>query len=94
MRRRNGLERLKSIPVHAYHGVDDTVVDPFYSKKMVDSINAKGGHAELTLYPGVAHNCWDIAYKDDALFRWLKSLRRTKSAADGMNAALGAKSFG
>ena len=87
-------DRLKSIPVHAYHGATDTVVDPFYSRKMVDSVNAKGGHAELTLYPGIGHNCWDLAYRDEALFQWLKSVRRTKSAADGMNAALGAKNYG
>lgn len=64
-------ERLKNIPVWAFHGDQDPVVPPSESKKMVDAVNFFGGQAKLTLYPGVGHNAWEPAYSDPELYRWL-----------------------
>ena len=51
---------LKDLPCRIYHGDRDTSVDPHDSLSMVTSINRAGGKAELTIFPGVYHNCWDI----------------------------------
>jgi predicted peptidase len=43
---------------------------------MVDRINAWGGNAKLTIYPGVGHNCWENAYTDDGLIEWMLEQKR------------------
>lgn len=53
--------RMKSVPVHAYHGLLDEVVYPEESIKMVNAVNRAGGKADITLYPDLGHNCWDYA---------------------------------
>ena len=62
---------LRNIPVWAFHGDADTDVPPVYSKLMVDRLNAAGGDAVLTLFPGVGHNAWDPAYLQTDVIRWL-----------------------
>jgi len=64
-------EKLKNIPVWAFHGDADPIVPPAESESMVKAINFFGGNAKLTLYPGVGHNAWDNAYSDPELYRWL-----------------------
>ncbi|MBR6513888.1 MAG: alpha/beta fold hydrolase [Clostridia bacterium] len=63
-------EVLKDLPCRVYHGARDTSVDPHDSLSMVASINRAGGKAELTIYPGVYHNCWDIVYSSNELIEW------------------------
>ena len=62
---------LKNIPVWAFHGDADDDVPPVYSQLMVDAVNANGGDAKLTLYPGVDHFSWDRAYLESNLLDWL-----------------------
>jgi hypothetical protein len=38
---------------------------------MVQAVNGAGGHAELTLYPGVHHDSWVKAYEQSDLIAWL-----------------------
>lgn len=71
-------ERLKNMPIHAFHGCEDPIVLCEESKKMVDAINKRGGNAKLTLLEGVGHNAWDYAYRDQALFAWLFSKKLEK----------------
>lgn len=63
-------QKLKNIPVWAFHGDVDPVIPPSESQKMVEAINFFGGNAKLTLYPGIGHNAWDLAYSDSTLYRW------------------------
>ena len=62
---------LKKIPVWAFHGQADDDVPRVYSEVMVDAVNAKGGDAVLTQFPGVGHNSWDPAYLTTDLIPWL-----------------------
>ncbi len=64
-------ERAKDIPVRAYHGTEDTAVEPVYSSLMVNALNKSGGNAELVLLEGYSHNCWDYAYEKDNVVDWL-----------------------
>ena len=63
--------RLKDTPVWAFHGAQDTTVLPEESKKMVDSVNAAGGCAKLTLYPENGHDAWSDTYANAEVFSWL-----------------------
>ena len=65
--------RLKNIPVWAFHGVLDEVIDYRDSEKMVDAVNACGGKAKLTLYPALGHEIWNETYSNKEVFEWLLS---------------------
>ena len=58
-------------PIRAYHGDMDDSVPLVYSQLMVDAVNARGGNAELTIYPGCTHNCWTRTYEQTDVIPWL-----------------------
>jgi predicted peptidase len=71
----------RDIPVWAFHGDRDDVVPLEGERAMVDAINACGGHAKLTVYPGVGHDAWTPAYEDPKLYEWLLEQRRSSTAS-------------
>jgi len=72
----NDAARLKAMPTWAFHGEVDPAVPVAYSKEMVKAVNDAGGHAKLTIYPGVGHASWIPAYADTELYGWLFQQRR------------------
>jgi predicted peptidase len=69
-------ERIRHLPVWAFHGEDDAVVPADDSRAFVAALRAAGGDARLTLYPGVGHDAWTPAYADGELLDWLLAARR------------------
>lgn len=69
-------QRLKQMPVWAFHGAKDPVVPPQNSQERVDAINAAGGHAKLTLYPEAGHDSWTETYANPAFYDWLLSQKK------------------
>lgn len=77
----------ENLPVWAFHGDKDTVVPLSRSENMVNAINAcsptPSPLAKLSIYPGVAHNAWDNAYRPDNtihtpnVYQWLLSHTNT-----------------
>ncbi len=65
--------RLKSIPVWAFHGMDDPTVKVEESRKMVDAVNQKGGNAKLTVYENCRHDAWSETYANREVYEWLLS---------------------
>ncbi len=63
--------QMTDLPIWAFHGGADDVVLPEESKLMVDSINQRGGHAKLTIYPGVGHDSWTQTYQNPKFWEWL-----------------------
>jgi predicted peptidase len=63
----------KNIPVWAFHGEADSTLPVQRTIEMVEAINASGGNARMTIYPGVGHNSWENAYTDEELYKWLLS---------------------
>jgi predicted peptidase len=61
---------LRNVPIWAFHGEADDVVAPAESVALVAAVNAAGGSARLTLYPGVGHGSWDRAYRTENLAAW------------------------
>jgi predicted peptidase len=64
-------EKIKDLPVWAFHGDADTAVKVEGSRDMIEAIKKAGGKPKYTEYPGVGHNSWDKAYGTDELYKWL-----------------------
>lgn len=65
-----------NIPVHFYHGAADRVVPPTVSREWTKRLKELGCHVEHDEYPGVEHNSWKNAYRDQAVFKWLGQHKR------------------
>ena len=67
---------LATIPVWAFHGADDEVVDPEESRKMVEAVRSAGGTVKYTEFENTGHNSWDDAYGEAKHIKWLLKQRR------------------
>lgn len=68
-------DRLVNMNIRAFHGELDDIVIPDESRRLVDAINSAGGHAELTIYPGVGHDSWTPSFSNESLYEWLINCR-------------------
>ena len=59
-----------TMPVWAFHGVDDPVVSVNQSDEMVAALRRAGRDVTYTRLDGVQHNAWDYAYNEE-LLAWL-----------------------
>lgn len=57
-------ERLVGVPLWAFHGADDPVVNVARSRTMIEALRAAGGDPKYTELEGVGHNSWSPAYED------------------------------
>ena len=73
---------LKDMPIWAFHGDQDDVVDPLAGFAVVRAIDACKGSVrpKMTVYPQMTHGSWEPAYNDPALWRWLLEQRRSVPA--------------
>jgi predicted peptidase len=64
-------------PVWAFHGRRDEVIPVTESRRMTAALKHAGGNVRYTEYPDEGHGCWDEAYGDPELWRWMfrKKLR-------------------
>lgn len=69
-------EKIKDLPIWNFHGDKDTAVPIKKSQDMIDALKAAGGNPKFTIYPGVGHNSWDKAYREENLPEWF--LRHVK----------------
>ena len=70
--------RVAKLPVWAFHGLKDDVVDPDDSKAIVTEIRRERervgldpGGARLTIYPNANHDSWDAALSEPELPSWI-----------------------
>lgn len=73
-------EALRRLPIWAFHGEDDEVVEAEASRVQVAALRAAGADARLTLYPGVGHDAWKQAYATPELWTWALAQRRPAGA--------------
>lgn len=69
------VKLIKDLPCWCFHGDKDSAVPVAQSRNMVAALWVAGGHPNYTEYPGVEHNCWDLAYSDPQLYRWFLEFR-------------------
>lgn len=70
--------KIARIPVWAFHGDADYSVPVTESRKLTEALKAAGGNVRYTEYPGVGHNSWDRAYREEELIPWMLSQRLPK----------------
>ncbi len=58
------------MPIWTFHGDADQAVNVECSKEMTTWVTDAGGECKLTIYPGVGHNSWDKAYREEKLGEW------------------------
>lgn len=65
-------EKIKDIPIWAWHGDQDGAVPFKLSVDMVDQIKQAGGtKVKFTSLEGIGHNCWSAAYGTPQLYQWM-----------------------
>lgn len=72
------IDRIKNIPVWAFHGEKDKVVKVYKSKRMVKALRKCGGNVKLTIYPDMRHDVWTITYNNQELYKWFLKHKRQK----------------
>ncbi len=64
-------EKLKGLPIWAWHGENDHAIAVNRSREMIDALEAAGANPRYTEIPGGDHDSWRIAYADDRLIAWI-----------------------
>lgn len=77
-RARTVASRIAHLPVWAFHGLEDDVVDPADTQHIVAELRAQKallgldpGEARMTLYPDANHGSWDPAFAEPELPGWI-----------------------
>ena len=61
-----------TMPIWAFHGLEDTVVSPNQSIEMIEKLKDINPNFRYDLYDGVGHDSWTRAFSP-ALLQWFKS---------------------
>lgn len=73
---RTNAAALKALPIRAFHGGKDNVVDLSESERMVNALKRAGNRqVELIVYPEAGHDSWTEAYAGNQLYDWFLSHR-------------------
>lgn len=73
---------LGQLPVWAFHGALDKIVDPQGSIRMIEALkkckNRIDAETRLTLYPNIKHDSWTITYENPLIYKWLLNFKNEK----------------
>jgi predicted peptidase len=69
---------LQHLPLWAFHGNEDTVVDVREARATKRAMEAAGADARLTEYPGFGHDACAWAFFEEDLWPWLFAQRRSR----------------
>jgi len=72
----NGTEAIDT-PVWVFQGDADKTVPVSLSRERIAARRKAGGHPLYTEYAGVDHNCWEWAFTEPELVKWLSTHRRS-----------------
>lgn len=70
---------LEGLPLRAFHGSEDAVVDVGEARAMIGALEATGADATLTEYQGFGHNACFRAFFEEGLWPWLFAQRRSSN---------------
>ncbi len=68
---RKVARQIGDTPIWFFHGQEDEIVLPKYAQRLFRKLKRNGRETIFTLYPGVNHNSWDLAFKEQELIPWL-----------------------
>lgn len=64
-------EKLKDLPIWAWHGVEDHAVVVDRSRTMIEALKTTGATPRFTEIEAGDHDSWKVAYADDRLIAWM-----------------------
>ncbi len=65
---------LADMPIWAFHGTKDQIVEPEFSRSIIEAIQLAGGSPGYTEYPDEGHvGAWVQAYRNPHLYEWMFS---------------------
>ncbi len=65
---------LADMPIWAFHGTKDQIVEPEFSRSIIEAIRLAGGSPGYTEYPDEGHEgAWVQAYRNPHLYEWMFS---------------------
>ena len=64
-----------TMPIWAFHGVEDPTVSVRHTDEMVDTLKLLGANVKYNRLEGVAHNAWAFTY-DEEMLDWILSQKR------------------
>ncbi|HEY2018629.1 MAG TPA: alpha/beta hydrolase-fold protein [Bryobacteraceae bacterium] len=67
-----------NLPIRLFHGDMDPVISVESSRAWHRRFLDLGVHAEYIEYPGVRHNAWDQAYRNESIFDWFQKFQRQR----------------
>jgi predicted peptidase len=71
---------INSLPIWFFHGAADPIVPARCSAELVSALASTGARdVRHTEYPGIRHECWDLAYAEPQLPEWLFAQKRSRS---------------
>jgi poly(3-hydroxybutyrate) depolymerase len=70
------LDNVYNMPVHFFQGDQDPAVKVENTRKWVEDFKAAGAKVTYQEYPGVKHDSWVNAYKDEFIFTWFSKFTR------------------
>ncbi len=73
------MDRIKDIPVWAFHGSDDPVIPLAAAQRTVDDLRKAGGNVKFTILQGYDHNAWSEAYLDLAFYDWFLQFQKLRN---------------
>jgi predicted peptidase len=72
-------EKVKNVPIWAFHGDQDTVVSVENTQRSIAAVIKAGGKPKMTIYPGVGHNSWSATYGNPEVLNWLFDQKKNRS---------------
>ena len=74
---------LLTTPVRLYQGGIDTNPAPTAARDVITAFESKGGRPQFIIYPLLAHDIWNSAYKEPDFFSWMLAQDKRKIYAFG-----------
>lgn len=70
------LDNVLGLPIHFFQGGADPVVKPEGTREWVEKCKKAGAKVTYQEYPGVSHDSWVNAYRDEFVFTWFSKFKR------------------
>lgn len=70
------VERIKHLPVWAFHGGKDPTVPLEADQKVVDALKQVDDDVKFTVYPDAGHDSWTVTYDNPELYTWFLQHKR------------------
>ena len=81
------IPQISKLPIWAFHNSGDFLVSCGGTEEMCKRIKEAGGNVKFSKTDGMGHNCWDAAYDQGEVFKWMVSQRRGTSATPLMGSS-------